>query len=222
MNPPTWSYSALKSFEDCPKRYYHTKVVKDYVEPDTEALRYGNEFHKAAELYIKDGTPLPAKFGFAEAILESLNAMPGRKIPEMKMGLTAGLKACKFFAKDVWYRGIADLIIVNGNEARVIDYKTGKSARYADKGQLELMALSVFAHLPEVVSVKGGLLFVVCNAFIKETYTVSNTPRLWQKWLNKYGSLQDAFDADTWNPKPSGLCKAHCVVESCLHNGRNR
>ena len=221
MKNPTWSYSALKAFEDCPKRYYHTKVAKDFKEPTTEALLYGNEFHKAAELYIKNDTELPDKFSFAEAALQSLSEMPGKKVPEMKMGLTASLKPCAFFAKDVWYRGIADLVIVQGETARVIDYKTGKSAQYADTGQLELMALCIFAHFPEVTKVKSGLLFVVCNAFIKDTYEVDDSPKLWQKWLIKYGKLQEAADADVWNARPSGLCKAHCVVTTCPHNGRN-
>ena len=28
----TWSYSSLKTFEQCPKKFYHLKVVKDYQE----------------------------------------------------------------------------------------------------------------------------------------------------------------------------------------------
>lgn len=62
------------------------------------------------------------------------------------MGLTENLEPCDFFSDEVWWRGIADLVIIDEEEdlAWVIDYKTGKSARYADKGQLELMALAIF------------------------------------------------------------------------------
>ena len=139
------------------------------------------------------------------------------------MGLTADLEPCDFFSKKVWFRGIADLIIVDvlAQVAWVIDYKTGKSSKYADKGQLELMALTVFAHYPEIKTVKAGLLFVVANSLVKAEYEVDQTASLWEKWLGIYGKMEKAFETDVWNPRPSGLCKRHCPVTECPHNGRN-
>jgi hypothetical protein len=138
------------------------------------------------------------------------------------MGLTANLEPCEFFDDDVWFRGVSDLTILDRESgvAKVIDYKTGKSAKYADKGQLELMALATFKHFPEVKTVKGGLLFVVCKAFIKDTYTIDRESELWQKWLIEYAKLEKAYEVDVWNPRPTGLCKAHCIVTECPHNGR--
>ena len=88
------------------------------------------------------------------------------------MGLTESLEPCGFYADNVWWRGIADLVILDADNhiAWVVDYKTGKSARYADKGQLELMALATFKHFPVVKEVRAGLLFVVCNQLIKDKY----------------------------------------------------
>lgn len=220
--PISWSFSSLKLFENCAKKYYHLKVLKDYVEPEGEAARYGTEFHSAAEHYIKSGTPLPAHFAFAEAPLAALAAMPGDKYCEYKMGLTEQLTACQFFAKNVWWRGVSDLTIIDGDVAKVCDYKTGKDTKYADKGQLELMALATFAHFPHVKKVKGGLLFVVCNAFLREEYEIDNTPALWAKWLPRYDRLVGAHKSGVWNPNPSGLCKKHCIVDSCPHHGSNR
>lgn len=57
VQPAPWSYSKLKSFQQCPKQFYHLKVAKDYKEPLTQAIYYGNAFHKAAEHYVQDGTP---------------------------------------------------------------------------------------------------------------------------------------------------------------------
>jgi CRISPR/Cas system-associated exonuclease Cas4 (RecB family) len=138
------------------------------------------------------------------------------------MGLTANLEACGFKDKDVWWRGIADLIILEDNgTARVIDYKTGKSAKYADKGQLELMALAMFKHFPDVQHVKAGLLFVVSKEFPKAEYYREDEPVLWAKWMTDYGRMKRAYETGVWNPKTSGLCKKHCVVLSCQHNGRS-
>lgn len=221
---PSWSFSSIKTFIQCPKKYYHLKVKKDYEENfTTEAILYGNEFHKAAEDYMKGLVEeLDPRFSYAAPVLEKLKAMPGEKLCEYKMGLTSNLEPCEFQARDVWYRGIADLIILDTDHgiAKVFDYKTGKSAKYADKGQLELMALSIFAHFPDIKVVKAGLLFVVCGTLIRDDYTVENTSELWRKWGEEYGTLQRAYMTDVWNPRPTGLCKAHCVVTECPHNGK--
>jgi hypothetical protein len=103
-----------------------------------------------------------------------------------------------------------------------VDYKTGKSAKYADTGQLELMALGVFKHFPKITKVRAGLLFVVCNAFVKDKYDVTMQPKLWAKWLRQYSRIEAAYESDKWNPNPSGLCRKHCSVMSCPHNGQNK
>jgi CRISPR/Cas system-associated exonuclease Cas4 (RecB family) len=219
-----WSFSSIKTFEQCPKKFYHLRVAKDYKEDqNAEHLLYGTRFHEAAEFYIRDGTPLPECFSFAKGALDSLNNFPGDKLCEYEMGLTENLEPCGFKDPNVWWRGIADLIILDKakGEARVVDYKTGKSAKYADTGQLELMALAVFKHFPEVRKVKAGLLFVIANAFPKATYTVADAPTLWQKWLRDYDRMKFAYTSNVWNPRPSGLCRKHCVVLSCPHNGRS-
>ncbi len=223
MSIAPWSFSKAKAFETCPKQFYHEKILKQYPFEETEAMRYGTEFHKACENYIGSSTALPPQFEFIRATLDALNNKRGVKICEKKLGLTADLKPCDFFNDRVWFRGIADLIIVDvlAEIAWVIDYKTGKSARYADKGQLELMALTIFKHYPEVKKVKAGLLFVVANKLIKEEYEISSEPNLWEKWLGVYGRMEKAFDTDVWNPRPSGLCKRHCKVLECPHNGNN-
>lgn len=215
-----WSFSRLKSFEQCPKQFYHVKVAREYEEPETEAMLYGSEFHKACEDYVRDRIPIPKKFDYIKPTLDALIAKDGEKLCEYKMGVTQDLEPCTFFAENVWWRGIADLVILNGEEATVIDYKTGKSTRYADKGQLELMALATFKHFPTVTKVKAGLLFVVCNELIRDSYTADQQPELWKKWLDKYGALEAAFENNVWNPNPSGLCRRHCVVLECPHNGR--
>lgn len=217
----TWSYSRLKAFETCPRQFYHVKVLREYEEPETEAMRYGNEFHEAAEHYIGSDASLPAKFNFAKPVLDTLKRSPGNKLCEFKMGMTADLEPCAFDDDNVWYRGIVDLNIVDPPKAKVIDYKTGRSAKYADKGQLELMALCTFAHFPEIEDIKAALLFVIANAFITDKYTRDDIPRLWEKWLGKHSRMEQAFKNDVWNANPSGLCRKHCPVTSCAHNGRN-
>jgi len=219
-----WSYSGIKLFNECPKKYYHLRVAKDVVEPVTVALTEGSRFHLAAEEFIKDGTPLAPEFAFAAEALEKLRGIQGEKLCEHRMGVTSDFKPCSFADSSAWWRGIVDLAIIDKvkNRAYIVDYKTGKSAQYADKDQLELMALAVFAHFPYVKTIKAGLLFVKCVAFITENYSAENTAATWVKWMQKYNHLKTAYELDVWNPKPNALCKRHCAVLSCLHNGRNK
>ena len=218
-----WSFSKLKAFEQCPKQFYHEKVLKEYPFVQTDAIIYGNEFHKACENYIGDEEPLPEKFMYVKSALDTLNDKRGVKLCEKKLGITADLEPCDFYDKRVWFRGIADLLIIDvvGDVAWVVDYKTGKSAKYADKGQLELMALSVFAHYPDISRVKAGLFFVVAKDLVKETYKILDKATLWKKWMVNYAKMETAFEADVWNPRPSGLCRRHCQVTECPHNGSN-
>lgn len=218
---PAWSYSSIKLFDQCPKKYYHLRVAKDVKEPETDAMLYGTLFHEAAELYIKDGTPIPPQFAFVKSTLDNLKKLEGDKYCEFQMGLNENLEPCGFKDKDVWWRGIADLLVINGEEARCLDYKTGKSAKYADTDQLELMALAIFKHFPQIKKVKAGLLFVVSKNFIKDSYNVENQDKMWLKWFAEHNRMKFSYEKNVWNPRPSGLCRKHCSVLECAHNGRN-
>ena len=216
-----WSFSRIKAFDTCPKQFYHTYILKEFPYEETEAMRYGTEFHKAAEDYIGKGSPVPERFSFAQPTLDALNSKPGTKHCELKFGLTRNLEPCGFFDSGVWFRGVVDLAIVDGDRAWVVDYKTGKSSRYAEKGQLELMALALFAHFPEVEKVNAALVFVIADDVVKTKYDVTERGDMWAKWLSEYAKMEKAADTGVWNPKTSGLCRAHCKVLECPHNGRS-
>jgi hypothetical protein len=217
-----WSFSRIKDFDTCPKQFFHKHILKEIPFEETEATRYGNEFHKAAELFIRDGTPVPERFAFARPILEVLKAKPGDKHCEFKFGLTRDLQPCSFFAKNVWFRGVVDLAIIDGERAWIVDYKTSKSARYAETGQLELMAMALFKHFPGVKKVNAGLAFVVCDEFVKDKYAAEAEGEMWAKWLGEYAKMEKADELGVWNPRPSGLCRAHCRVLECPHNGKSQ
>lgn len=216
----SWSYSSLDLFIQCPHKYYRLKVKKDIKEPTSEHLVYGLDVHKAAEDYIKEGKPIPEKFAFIKPLLDRLNAYEGEKLCEYRMGLTRNLEPCGFFDKGVWWRGVADLIILNGDSAKIVDYKTGKSSKHADTKQLEILSLAVFKHFPQVKRVKGGLLFVVANDFVKGDFDAGQTDVYWQRWLTNTAQLEKAFEVNVWNPRPNFTCKKWCPVKDCTHNGR--
>jgi len=216
----TWSYSSIGLFDQCPKKYYHLRVIKDIVEPETEHLTYGKMVHEAAEKYIRDGEPIPEKFLFIAPVLDVLKEIPGRKLCEHKMGLTEDLEPCGFFDKNVWFRGVVDLLIIQDDLAHIVDYKTGKSAQYADTKQLELMALAVFKHFPLVERIKAGLAFLVSEDFVKANFTKYEAPERWLTWIQQTDKLTAAYDNNVWNAKPNFTCKKFCPVKDCEHNGK--
>jgi hypothetical protein len=216
----TWSYSSLDLFKQCPHKYYRIRVKKDIVEPQSDHLLYGNEMHKAAEEFIRDGTPIPAKFAFVEEPLRALQSLDGDKLCEHKMGLTKNLEPCGFFAEDVWWRGIADLLIINGDQASLVDYKTGKSSKYADTKQLEILSLATFKHFPQVKRVKAGLLFVVAKDFVKASFSAEDQGVSWMSWLEDTARLEKSLELDVWNPRPNFSCSKWCPVKDCVHNGK--
>jgi len=214
-----YSYSAIKDFEGCPKRYHEVRIVKRFKQADTEATLYGTAVHKAFEDYVKDKTPLPGQFAQFQPFVEPLATLEGDIRCEEKLGVRRDFSPCGFFDQDVWIRGIPDYLAINPNRkvARVADYKTGKSSRYADSAQLELMAAMIMAHHPEVQTVKGALLFVVAKDVIKSEYIRAQLPEIWSKWAGRIGSIESALDVNVWNPRPSALCK-FCPVKDCPHN----
>lgn len=218
MKPVTWSHSSLKDYEGCPRRYHEVKVLKNYPFTDTQATIYGKELHEAAELYIRDGDPLPAQFSFIQEALDALLKKPGRKLCEHKMGVRADLSPCGFMDKDVWCRGIADLLIIDDDNltARVVDYKTGNN-KYPDREQLKLMALMVFAHFPHIRRVSGALLFVVKNDIAKASFLVGEAEEYWWDYRERVARIEQAHESGVWNPRPTPLC-GWCPVMTCEHN----
>ena len=215
----SWSYSGLDLFKQCPHKYYRLRIKKDIKEAPSEHLTYGLDMHKAAEDFIKSGTPLPERFAYIQKMMDTINQSKGTKLCEYKMGLTKNLEPCDFFDKDVWWRGIADLIVLQGDKARIIDYKTGKSSRYADTKQLEILSLALFKHFPEVKRVKGGLLFVVANDFVRDEFHVEQEGVYWQRWIADTSRLEESYKTGVWNPRPNFTCSKWCPIADCVHNG---
>lgn len=218
----SWSYSSIKTFEQCPKKYYHLRVAKDVKDDGSEAMVYGNEVHKAAEEFIKSGTPVPKKFEYVQGVLDALNKIEGEKHCELRLGVRrgpTGYEACGFLDGGVWWRGIIDLLILNGNKAFIVDYKTGKNAKYADTKQLDLLAAATFLHFPKVEQVKSALVYLVSNEFIRKQHVAREQAAYLEVFRDQLDRLSAAETSGVWNANAGPLC-GWCPVTSCEHNRR--
>lgn len=213
MQPIKWSYSSLKDYQTCPRQYHEVKVLKRFAKKPTPQMLFGTEIHQALENYVKHGTPLPPNSQRFKKQLDPLREMPGEKFPEHQMALTIDRVPCKFGAPDYWVRGITDLLVVDGEQGYIVDYKTG-SNKYPDPKQLQLMALLTFAHFPEVQHIKAGLLFVVHEHFVTSEYTRDDVEGLWKDFAPTLERLRISYEKDMWQPNPTPLC-GWCPVKTC-------
>ncbi len=212
----TWSYSSLKEYQNCPKKYYEIRVVKNYISQDTPQIIYGKEVHKALEDYVKSNTSLAKNYERYKELVDNLILIPGEKYCEHEMALTKEKTPCEFKSSDRWVRGICDLLIIDGDTAFIVDYKTG-SNKYPDPKQLKLMALMTFAHFPQINKVKAGLLFLAHNQFIPEEYKRQDIDKYWGQFLGTLLRLDNSYETNTWKPNPTPLC-GYCPVKSCDFN----
>lgn len=214
-----WSYSSIKTFEQCPKKYYHLRVAKDVKDEGSDATQYGTDVHKAAEDYVKGGVPIPPKFGYMEPVVSRLSALPGIKYTELRLGLKkvgSTYEPCGFFDQDVWWRGVADFVSVDDTRGFSVDYKTGKNARYADTKQLDLVAGALFVHYPSLKRIKSGLAYVVSDEWVEKRHRQDNVEEYLSVFDEQLHQLEEAEASGVWNPKSGPLC-GWCPVTTCEH-----
>jgi len=217
----TWSYSSLKQYQNCPKQYQEIRVLKNYTVKESEAMIYGKEVHSALEEYVRDNKPLAKNYLRFKEMADTLIAIPGEMHCEVEMALTKDKQRCDFHDPKRWVRGIADLLIVDGEHGFIVDYKTG-SNKYPDTKQLRLMALMAFVHFPQLNKIKAGLLFVMKDSFITAEYKREDMESSWKQFLSPLTKLETSYETDVWRPNPTPLC-GWCSVDTCqFHKPRGR
>lgn len=217
--PFTWSYSKLKNFASCPKRHWHIDIVKNVQEEESEILKWGNEVHdKLAKRLGKEKKTLPDTMKEFEKHCLGLEKVPGEMLVEQKYGITDKFAACQFFGKDVWYRGIADVAVINDTRGLAVDWKLGKIL--ADSQQLALMAACLFAHYPKLEQVDTIFMWLKDDARTHEAFKRSDMPTMWNGIMPRVLEYKHAVDHDEFPAKPGGLCRMWCPVTTCPHCGQ--
>lgn len=214
-----WSFSGLKDFKNCPKQYHEVKILQNFKKSTTHQMLYGTEVHKALEDYVRDGVPLAQNYKRFKPVADALLDIPGTRYPEYKMALTYERLPCDFDAPEYWVRGIVDLLIIEGDTAHIVDYKTG-SAKYPDPNQLKLMAAMTFAHFPEVNFIKAGLIFVLHEVFIDEQYHRKDIAKLWRPFEHTLTLLQASHETGNFVANPTPLC-GWCPVDTCTFHKKS-
>jgi len=210
------SYSRLSTFEQCQAKFDYQYVSKRVVDQQNDAATYGDRVHKALENYGRDmlagvKTPLiPLSVEDANSVrtwgplVERIMARPGEKLFEHQMAVNAQLIPVDWFAADVWIRAIADLLVVDGDTAYCLDYKTGKIRD--NPTQLQLFALMVFWLYPQVNKVKTAFIWLKFDVIDNNIYFRKHMDALWQALRPRFEQVQEIIELGVFKTTPSGLC----------------
>lgn len=213
MKPKPWSHSALEQFKNCPRQYHEVRVAKSVVDVQGKEAAWGNEVHKHFEDFLGDGVVLPAMLQMHEGFLTRLLELPGEGFVERAIGISVSGQPCEFFADDVWYRGKIDYLKIHGSQALIIDHKTGKMKTKFE--QLMIFALWVFLTYPDVETVRAEYYWTQLRSKNGDTFSRSQIPAMWDKFLPDLRQFAQAFREDIWQPRQSGLCNGWCPVTEC-------
>jgi hypothetical protein len=212
-----WSHSALDTYNTCPKKYYHEKILKDVPFSESDASIYGKEVHKAFELYLGKNQALP--FGLTQyaPYLDKFKAVKGKVLVEQRVAINNEFMPTGYFDKDVWFRGQADLIILQKTHAVVVDWKTGKLKDNFD--QLDLMAAACFCLAPEIETMDAMFWWTQSRKPTSKKYKRSDVGDIWGRFLPKVKRLEDSIKTTTFPAHAGWLCGRYCGVKSCPNHG---
>lgn len=217
MKPFAWSFSKLKNFETCPFR--HDQIdLKKLFKDDSEQLRWGNMVHDSMAAACSKGAMLPVEMAQYQKWVDRVRAGSGALLVEQQYAINAQFERRGWFDKDVWYRGIGDVVRVDTDLALVLDWKTGKVK--VDSVQLMLMAQCIFSYYPQVQLVRSEFVWLQEDCSTPEMYTRQNLAREWPALLARVQAMEHAYNTQTYLPRPSRLCRRHCPVQSCQYHGQ--
>jgi len=213
-----WSYSKLKNYDVCPKRMYEVDVTKNFADSGGEALTYGNAVHDALAKALGKKIPLPAEMAHLQYWVDRVSRGSGELFVEQKYAITRDFKPTTYFAHDVWYRGIGDVVRVDNDLALVVDWKTGKILE--DSVQLMLMAQCLFSHFPKLKYVRSEFVWLKEDCTTPELFTRKEVADYWVELLPRVQKMEQSFQQMSFPPTPNRLCKSWCPVTSCPFHGK--
>jgi|GEM_PF-992367 len=214
------SYSRLSVFEQCEARFDYQYVSKRVQDSMNEASAYGDRVHKTLEALGNAGKQGPEAVERLKSertsaeelqtitrwgpLVERILAQPGEKLFEFQMAVNKALQPVGWFAKDVWVRSIADVLVRDGDTAYVLDFKSGKVKD--NPTQLQLFAAMVLWHYPEVQKVKTSFVWLAHNEVTNSHYERRFLGALWRALEPRFLRVQETIELGVFKTKPSGLC----------------
>jgi hypothetical protein len=199
---------------------YAPKEIKLKYE-QTEQTRRGDQVHKIIEKAVKGEAHLNelSNWKISMPVIEKLdNLISAANMselcePEMSVTFREDKSFTSWFAKDAWCRVSYDLITINGTEADLFDWKTGKV--WDNKEQTEMYAGTAFTRFPQLEKIRTHYIFLDQDKKISHTHDKSSEPHIWYKFEEQAEEIEHAKTTQNWPKKPNNFCK-WCNVPKSL------
>ena len=205
------SYTALSTFKRiCEHQAYRRYVVKDIPFEPTPASDWGKHVHEAMAERVASKKPLPEDMQQWEGFAHPFDQY--KIIAERRLGMTAESDPTGYFDDDVWFRGQADLIVMQGDKAYIIDWKTA-SSKYEDPFELETNALLLHTHFPKLQKIVGSYAWLKENR-MSQVYDCSNFENTFLEIDSLMKQIAEKRITGQFEKRKSGLC-GWCLVEDC-------
>ena len=226
--PFTWSPSKLNSFEQCGFKFAEEYYYKSIPYQETVHTIWGNKIHKEAELALKGQKSVDAEaFRAVEPYVTLLDRLPGDRLIEFRMGLTAGWKAveCPNIPAKPWEWGTEakgrmtlDLGFLNGDTFKGFDWKSGKQKD--EMLQLQIYALTIALLYPQVQNLELKYIWLKDRTTTGFDCSRKDLLPIFKDVKERVERMEEAWQSENWRMSPSGLCKAWCSAVKCPHCGR--
>lgn len=208
MKFPVGNYTFYNDAANCPHKAFRKHIRRDLPreEPSPELL-WGCKVHDAFEARFKHNTPLPTEMMSAEPLCALLDPMGPRV--EYRLAMEMDGKLCAWDSPRAWFRGKADVVVMNPEGAWLVDWKTGKVRE--DPFELECQALLQWANhghtqiLGEYYWMKEG------KAGLR--YTLDPT-KAFERVAKLYGEMVGYWQTGDWPKRKNPLC-GWCPVTGC-------
>lgn len=215
------SYSASETYATCPRKYYEEKIAKNIPFEETEHTRYGKYVHKCFEDAVAHGVPLPKELDHHTNVvkwIESFRGKGGTIMCEQRFGLSDKYEPCSFFSKKqtVMWRAILDVLVIHGDVAIILDYKTGGKVR-RDFTQLRQAAAMIMIKYPQVKEAVLAFYYTKHSEVVKSTMSRGDLAMEVNKIRGMAYRIAKAANNDFWPTTPNGLC-GWCAVKDCEFN----
>jgi hypothetical protein len=198
-----FSYSRIKVWVECPRKYKAIYIDKSVKRTDSPALARGRELHERLEAAVKTGTP-PSNITLPPGLIETLHR--GQAKAEIGFGIDENGQPVQD-VKRSFLGGYLDAFLLVTQRAMVLDWKSGRFN--PDPLQADVYSVLVRANTDA-----KHVEFVW--VYVDASRTHSITPDDHAK--DRVFGLIDQISSDTeYAPTPNPLCR-FCPVTNCRYN----
>ena len=226
--PFTWSPSKLASFEICPAKFAAESYYKIVPYQETVHTKWGNSCHKEAELALKGQKSVDAEaFRAVEPYTKLLNTLPGERLIEFRMGLTKDWRAVEApnIPGKLWEWGTEakgrmtlDLGFLNGERAKLFDWKSGKPSDSVF--QLQLYTLVIALLFPQTQEFEAKYIWLKNRSTTGFACSRKDLLPIFKDVKERVSRMEEAWESATFAERRNGLCRQYCANTACPHQGQ--